>query len=151
MQYFLIDFVSTISFCIVCAICFYGVGLSYIVLTILTMMTAFPHIAIIYHIYCINWIINIIECALWVPEFFGYDVSFVDVVKFDYRNFYIKFLVYYTRLYFFSVLHNTFYILCLLCDSILFDPGRCYCYWDSIKPCKSNEFRFVAYGSVTRG
>ena len=93
MQYFLIDFVSTISLCIVCAICFYGVGLSYIVLTILTMMTAFPHIAIIYHIYCINWIINIIECALWVPEFFGYDVSFVDVVKFDYRNFYIKFYV----------------------------------------------------------
>ena len=36
-------------------------------------------------------------------------------------------------------------------DSILFDPGRCYCYWDSIKPCKSNEFRLVAYGSVTRG
>ena len=93
MQYFLIEFVSTISVCIVCAICFYGVGLSYIVLTILTMMTAFPHIAIIYHIYCINWIINIIECALWVPEFFGYDVSFVDVVKFDYRNFYIKFYV----------------------------------------------------------
>lgn len=35
--------------------------------------------------------------------------------------------------------------------SNLFDPGRSYCYWDSIKPCKSNEFRFVAYGSVTRG
>ena len=40
-------------------------------------------------------------------------------------------------------------VLCLC--SILFDPGRCYCYWDSIKPCKSNEFRLVAYGSVTRG
>ena len=39
--------------------------------------------------------------------------------------------------------------LCIL--SNLFDPGRSYCYWDSIKPCKSNEFRFVAYGSVTRG
>ena len=39
--------------------------------------------------------------------------------------------------------------LCFL--SNLFDPGRSYCYWDSIKPCKSNEFRFVAYGSVTRG
>ena len=32
-----------------------------------------------------------------------------------------------------------------------FDPGGSYCYWDSIKPCKSNEFRFMAYGSVTRG
>ena len=72
---------------------FYGVGLSHIVFTILTMMTAFPHVAIFYHIYCIR-----------------YDVSFVDVVKFDYRNFYIKFLVYYTRLYFFSVLHNTLYL-----------------------------------------
>ena len=150
MQYFLIEFVNGISVCIVCAICFYGVGLSYIVLTILTMMTAFPHIAIIYHIYCINWIINIIECALWVPEFFGYDVSFVDVVKFDYRNFYIKFyvliLVYIFLAYF--IINS---LLCLLCDSILFDPGRCYCYWDSIKPCKSKEFRLLAYGSVTRG
>lgn len=35
--------------------------------------------------------------------------------------------------------------------SNLFDPGRSYCYWDSIKPCKSNEFIFMAYGSVTRG
>ena len=41
-------------------------------------------------------------------------------------------------------------IMSVMC-SILFDPGRCYCYWDSIKPCKSNEFRLVAYGSVTRG
>ena len=32
-----------------------------------------------------------------------------------------------------------------------FDPGGSYCYWDSIKPCKLNEFRFMAYGSVTRG
>jgi hypothetical protein len=32
-----------------------------------------------------------------------------------------------------------------------FDPGGSYCYWDSIKPCKSNEFIFMAYGSVTRG
>ena len=45
-------------------------------------------------------------------SFFGYDVSFVDVMKFDYRIFYIKFiLVYYTRLYFFSVLHNTLYFI----------------------------------------
>ena len=29
--------------------------------------------------------------------------------------------------------------------------ARCYCYWDSIKPCKSKEFRLLAYGSVTRG
>ena len=42
------------------------------------------------------------------------------------------------------------FIMSVMC-SILFDPGRCYCYWDSIKPCKSNEFRLVAYGSVTRG
>ena len=28
---------------------------------------------------------------LWVLEFLEYDVSFVDVVKFDYRNFYVKF------------------------------------------------------------
>ena len=46
-------------------------------------------------------------------RFFGYDVGFVDVVKFDYRNFYIKFSVI-TRLYFFSVLHNII-VLCLLC------------------------------------
>lgn len=32
-----------------------------------------------------------------------------------------------------------------------FDPGGRYCYWDSIKPCKLNEFIFMAYGSVTRG
>ena len=32
-----------------------------------------------------------------------------------------------------------------------FDPGGGHCYWVSIKPCKSNEFRLVAYGSVTRG
>jgi len=39
-------------------------------------------------------------CFCEYLSFFGYDVSFVDVVKFDYRNFYIKF-VYFTRLYFF--------------------------------------------------
>ena len=38
----------------------YGVGLSYIVLTIITMMTAFPHVAL---------------------EFFECDVGFVDVVN----------------------------------------------------------------------
>ena len=51
---------------------------------------------------------------------------------------------------FFSVLLSLYCTyFCIL--SNLFDPGRSYCYWDSIKPCKSNEFRFVAYGSVTRG
>ena len=119
MQYFLIEFVNEITVCIVCAICFYGVGLSYIVFTILTMMTAFPHIAIIYHVYCINWIINIIECALWVPEFFGYDVSFVDVVKFDYRNFYIKFYVLilvYIFLAYFIILYT--YYVCYVFNSV---------------------------------
>jgi hypothetical protein len=33
-------------------------------------------------------------------SFFGYDVSFVDVVKFDYRIFYIKFI---------SVLHSSIF------------------------------------------
>jgi len=47
LQYFLIDFVTKICLSIRCAICFYGVGLSFIVLTILTMMTAFPHVAIL--------------------------------------------------------------------------------------------------------
>ena len=54
MQYFSIDFVDIISLAIRCAMCFYGVGLSHIVLTITTMMTAFPHVAIDYHVYCIN-------------------------------------------------------------------------------------------------
>ena len=33
-------------------------------------------------------------------SFFGYDVSFVDVVKFDYRNFYIKFVYFYSSIFF---------------------------------------------------
>lgn len=82
-------------------------------------------------------------------NFLKYDVGFVDVVKFGYRNFYDTNFSVITRLYFFSVLHN-YFIMSVMC-SILFDPGRCYCYWDSIKPCKSKEFRFLAYGSVTRG
>ena len=113
LQYFSIEFVNEITVSIRCAICFYGVGLSHIVFAILTMMTAFPHIAIICHIYYINWIINIIECALWVPEFFGYDVSFVDVVKFDYRNFYIKFYVQYSSILL-SVLHNKLFIMSVM-------------------------------------
>lgn len=44
-----------------------------------------------------------------------------------------------------------FFYGCFFCLSNLFDPGRDYCYWGSIKPCKLNEFIFVAYGSVTRG
>ena len=32
-----------------------------------------------------------------------------------------------------------------------FDPGGGHCYWVSIKPCKSNDLRIVANGSVTRG
>lgn len=47
LQYFLIDFVTKIYLSISCAMCFYGVGLSFIVLTIMTMMTAFPHVAIL--------------------------------------------------------------------------------------------------------
>ena len=47
LQYFLIDFVTKIYPSIRCAMCFYGVGLSFIVLTIMTMMTAFPHVAIL--------------------------------------------------------------------------------------------------------
>ena len=53
-SYFLIDFVNNISLSIKCAMCFYGVGLSHIVFAILTMMTAFPHVAINYHIYHID-------------------------------------------------------------------------------------------------
>ena len=51
-------------------------------------------------------------CFCEYLSFFGYDVRFVDVVKFDYRIFYIKFiLVYYTRLYFFMCTS----IIVLLC------------------------------------
>ena len=39
---------------------FYGVGLSYIVLTIITMMTAFPHVAINFHVYCVLIKFNIL-------------------------------------------------------------------------------------------
>lgn len=41
------------------------------------MMTAFPHIAIQF---------------VSAQVFFGYDVGFVDVVKFDYRNFVSNFV-----------------------------------------------------------
>lgn len=81
-----------------------------------------------------------------MPEYFRYDVGFVDVVIFDCSNYQI---LCNTRLFYLCVLLDSA-INSVLC-SILFDPGRCYCYWDSIKPCKSNEFRLVAYGSVTRG
>lgn len=66
----------------------------------------------------------------------------IIVIKSVYLLVYI-FLAYFINFSFFM-------IICFF-HSILFDPGRCYCYWDSIKPCKSNEFRLVAYGSVTRG
>ena len=49
----------------------------------------------------------------WVPELFGYDVGFVDVVKFGYRNFYnfiVLLLVYIFLAYFIILL-----VLCLLC------------------------------------
>ena len=77
-------------------------------------------------------------------SFFEYDVGFVDVVNIDNIIFMCI-----TRLYFLAYF-IILIIMSVMC-SILFDPGRCYCYWDSIKPCKSNEFRLVAYGSVTRG
>ena len=86
----------------------------------MTMMVAFPHVAIIYHIYLINFIINSLNMLSWVPEFFGYDVGFVDVVKFGYRNFYDTNFSVFTRLYFFSVLHNTyyFYYVCYVFNSV---------------------------------
>ena len=43
----------------------------------------FPHVAII--LSCLLKLSN--KCACEYLIFFGYDVRFVDVVKFDYRNF----------------------------------------------------------------
>lgn len=60
-------------------------------------------------------------------------------------------MCFYTRLLLSVYFIKYVYLLLIFFGLILFDPGRCYCYWDSIKPCKSNEFRLVAYGSVTRG
>ena len=75
------------------------------------------------------------------------DVGLVDVVIFDC---YLQLIVYYTRLCSFLCTSNCFLWFYEYLSN-LFDPGRSYCYWDSIKPCKSNEFIFMAYGSVTRG
>ena len=54
-------------------------------------------------------------CFCEYLSFFGYDVSFVDVVKFDYRNFCIKFCVLITRLYFFMC---TSIVLCYVFNSV---------------------------------
>ena len=114
MQYILIDFVSLMTLSIICAICLWRWPKSYCIWTIMTMMVAFPHVAIIYHIYWLISFINSLNMLSWVPEIFGYDVGFVDVVKFGYRNFYDTNFSVFTRLYFFSVLHNII-LLCLLC------------------------------------
>ena len=80
-----------------------------------------------------------------------FDVGKIDVVIFDcYVCDVMINICVISRLIFFST-SKSFIVLILCILSNLFDPGRSYCYWDSIKPCKSNEFRFVAYGSVTRG
>ena len=80
-----------------------------------------------------------------------FDVGKIDVVIFDcYVCDVMINICVISRLIFFST-SKSFIVLILCILSNLFDPGRCYCYWDSIKPCKSNEFRLVAYGSVTRG
>ena len=50
---------------------------------IMTMMTAFS--ARSYKLSCLLKLSN--KCACEYLIFFGYDVRFVDVVKFDYRNF----------------------------------------------------------------
>ena len=78
----------------------------------MTMMVAFPHVAII--IIFIDYIFIHWICFHEYLSFFGYDVGFVDVVKFGYRTFYDTNFSVITRLYFFSVLHNLF-LLCLLC------------------------------------
>ena len=49
----------------------------------MTMMTAFS--ACSYKLSCLLKLSN--KCACEYLIFFGYDVRFVDVVKFDYRNF----------------------------------------------------------------
>ena len=80
-----------------------------------------------------------------------FDVGKIDVVIFDcYVCDVMINICVISRLIFFST-SKSFIVLILCILSNLFDPGRSYCYWDSIKPCKSNEFRLVAYGSVTRG
>ncbi|WP_292749849.1 hypothetical protein, partial [Methanobrevibacter sp.] len=64
-------------------------------------------------------------------NFLKYDVGFVDVV--NSYNIFVTNLVY-TRLYFLAYFIIFIDLLCSVMCSILFDPGRCYCYWDSIKP-----------------
>ena len=111
-------------------------------------------------LYDINYFIIIYITYSWEPKFnLVFDVGKVDVVIFDccilwYDD---KYYVYYTRLYFFMCTSDSLFerlltfLKLIFFLSNLFDPGRSYCYWDSIKPCKSNEFIFMAYGSVTRG
>ena len=151
MQYILINFVNIISFSIRCAMCLWRWPKSCCIFTINDYDGCFSACSYNLSYYWLMFILLILLiCFHEYLSFFEYDVGFVDVVKFGYRNFYDTNFSVFTRLYFFSVLHNTYFIMSVMC-SILFDPGRCYCYWDSIKPCKSNEFRLVAYGSVTRG
>lgn len=70
---------------------------------------------------------------------------FIDVIIVYFFLSIVFFLVQSTSIICFFLVCGYFFL------SNLFDPGRGYCYWDSIKPCKSNEFIFVAYGSVTHG
>ena len=82
----------------------------------MTMMVAFPHVAII--IIFIDYIFIHLICFHEYLSFFGYDVGFVDVVKFGYRTFYDTNFSVITRLYFFSVLHNLFYYVCYVFNSV---------------------------------
>ena len=43
----------------------------------MTMMTAFPHVAIIYHVYCINLLLISLNVLCEYLNFLKYDVGFV--------------------------------------------------------------------------
>ena len=57
----------------------------------------------------------------------------------DNYDFFIKKILFYSSIILFFMYFCVY--VCFL--SNLFDPGRSYCYWDSIKPCKLNELFLV--------
>ena len=88
----------------------------------------------------------ILVCDVFLIKYYCYAFFINYVFLFNVRL--LIFLMFYYVLLFYNIFNIIFIVLFGL---NLFDPGRSYCYWDSIKPCKSKEFRFLAYGSVTRG
>ena len=106
MQYFLIIFVNAIFVSIVCAICLWRWFKSIIAWSNLWLWWLLFS-ACSYNF--IMFIILLMNVLLWVSEFFGYDVRFVDVVKFDYRNFWFLWI----RFYFMcNILYSSMFFMC---------------------------------------